>query len=703
MFPSYDLKKELEKLREKVNWNIKKEQYDLPYKIYDLIKDWNGPLPNLGDIFTAEEIDALLLTSIDYMSRSLDEHYVGERFIRFVAQTGYQHNLKFHEKGKLLLQRTTPVHHAAKRWFANRWSRTTMSDLLEIYGRFAVNYIDNGSNNDKGRTHFHVACEYECYDAVEKFLDFQQDPNCLEKSSGNSPLILTLTNYKVDVMQLLLERGADPNLANAEGSTPFHIICSNRSCDADLVNILRKYSLDKYRPLQVNAQDKSGNTPLHLAFQLGICGVEKAKLMLLCGANPNIANKKGFTPLHFMRDLNKDLVESFFKIIEKQNQTVQVEAQNNLGDTPLHSALWCENAKLAELLLKRGADPNLANRKKVTPLHIIGIIGGSRKESGEVAKKFFEINDELNQTLQINAQDNLGNTPLHYAVIKEYWDESELFLKRGANPNLTNKQGSTPLHLICQRKYDDDLVRQFFKLNDDIHQTVRIDAVDNLGRTPLEWAVANILPNVVGELLDRGADLSDFVFPTEGYFTKDYIKLIPDNAPLFFELRLASDILIIVEYLEEKGYELSQSDALTIMDFFVKYRLFDESAAIDARWSNNEEFVNSAKKIKIIPDLSLYDLIQLQPEKAAKLLTYTDYNEFNNNVKLWDLPQNSIRACSLYLCEKMSREFFRSWAMDPFFKMIHYRLPILCCEMIIENLTNKDFFNICLANEGRNS
>ncbi|CAB0033845.1 unnamed protein product [Trichogramma brassicae] len=227
------------------------------------------------------------------------------------------------------------------------WSRTTMSDLLEIYGRFAVNYIDGFSK----RTHFHVACEYECYDAVEKFLDFWQDPNCLEEKS--------------------------------------------------------------------------------------------------------------------------DFVESFFKIIEEQNQAVQVDAQNNLGNTPLHSALWFENAKLAELLLKSGADPNLANRKKVTPLHIIGMRGGSSKCGDKVLKKFFEINGELNQTLQINVQDNLGNTPLHYALMEGHWDVSELFLKRGADPNLTNKQGSTPLHLICQRKRDDDLVRQFFKLNDDIHQTTR--------------------------------------------------------------------------------------------------------------------------------------------------------------------------------------------------------------------------------------
>ncbi|CAB0038936.1 unnamed protein product [Trichogramma brassicae] len=49
------------------------------------------------------------------------------------------------------------------------------------------------------------------------------------------------------------------------------------------------------------------------------------------------------------------------------------------------------------------------------------------------------------------------------------------------------------------------------------------------------------------------------------------------------------------------------------------------------------------------------------------------------------------------LCERVSRTFFRDWALDPFLELIHYRLPIECCEMVIEELRNQDLYNVCLA------
>ncbi|CAB0031429.1 unnamed protein product, partial [Trichogramma brassicae] len=43
------------------------------------------------------------------------------------------------------------------------------------------------------------------------------------------------------------------------------------------------------------------------------------------------------------------------------------------------------------------------------------------------------------------------------------------------------------------------------------------------------------------------------------------------------------------------------------------------------------------------------------------------------------------------------RKFFRRWELDPFMELIHYRLEILCCNMIIEQLTNNDLYLRSLA------
>uniref|UniRef100_A0ABD2WB32 Uncharacterized protein n=1 Tax=Trichogramma kaykai TaxID=54128 RepID=A0ABD2WB32_9HYME len=161
-------------------------------------------------------------------------------------------------------------------------------------------------------------------------------------------------------------------------------------------------------------------------------------------------------------------------------------------------------------------------------------------------------------------------------------------------------------------------------------------------------------------------------------------------------MEVASGALSVVESLNKRGYELEQSDALTIMKFFAKYELFEKSAELH-KFLHDKDFAKELKEVMVSQSLSLYDLIQLQPREAAKRLTYLDYLQLENSCKLWRLPQDLIRACALHLCEKLSRGFFLRWAVEPLMELIHYRLPILCCDMIIEQLTNNDLCNVCLA------
>uniref|UniRef100_A0ABD2VWN2 Uncharacterized protein n=1 Tax=Trichogramma kaykai TaxID=54128 RepID=A0ABD2VWN2_9HYME len=272
--------------------------------------------------------------------------------------------------------------------------------------------------------------------------------------------------------------------------------------------------------------------------------------------------------------------------------------------------------------------------------------------------------------------------PLHLALAYNRKKVAELLLRGGADPNLANEEGSTPLHVICQRKYDDDTTRLFFEICDDVRKTVRVDALDKSGRTPLRLAVANLLPNTVQVLFDRGADLSTFVFPTK----IDFGEKFKANHRQIFEFGLASSLLIIVERLEKRGYELYQRDALTIMSLFAHNGVLEWSADLEKSWCDDERFATGAKRTTIAPSLSLYDLIQLRPEKAAKLLTCKDYLEIARSDDYWCLPKR--KNCDLYLCEIMCRRFFRRWALNHFLELTRCELPILCCELPRKDATS---------------
>ncbi|KAL7306771.1 hypothetical protein TKK_0001133 [Trichogramma kaykai] len=133
------------------------------------------------------------------------------------------------------------------------------------------------------------------------------------------------------------------------------------------------------------------------------------------------------------------------------------------------------------------------------------------------------------------------------------------------------------------------------------------------------------------------------------------------------------------------------------MKFFSECKLFKKLIDLKEYWYYNYYDEPKAKKIMIIPSLSLYDLMQLRPEEAAKQLTFKDYFKFAWSDKLFELSKIYRKACALHLCEKLSMGFFRSWALHSFWKLIHYRVPILCCHMILDELINEDLCNICLT------
>ncbi|CAB0027882.1 unnamed protein product [Trichogramma brassicae] len=426
--------------------------------------------------------------------------------------------------------------------------------------------------------------------------------------------------------ELLLQRTTPVHHASLSGS----IILVH----APMVHELFKV----YNRFDVNYMDKSGLTHFHVACELGFDDLVQEFLEL--GQDPNCPTSESVNP-------------------------------------PLHLALARYEFKVAELLLKSGADPNFANAEGLTPLHVIC----KRKWEEDQLEMLFEICDEKNQLVRVDAQDKLGNTPLHLALRNSLEETATFLVRMGADPNLTNAEGFTPLHIICKssNNYSYEVVKKFLKINAELDQLVQIDAQDNEGRTPLQLAVANCNPNLIDVLLDHEADLSKFVFPTESYFGMGY-----KPKHIIYDSILVSGALAVVERLCNRGYELDRSDALIIMRLVEDCDFLNQSVSAKGCFRNDECSARIAKEIMIKndndSDLSLHDLIQLRPKEATKKLTYSDYYEFAMSAKLWRLPQPHRNACGVHLCEKQLRGFFRQWALDPFKKLIHYRLPLECFE-----------------------
>jgi ankyrin repeat protein len=116
---------------------------------------------------------------------------------------------------------------------------------------------------------------------------------------GATPLLVAAHAGDVEVMRLLIARGADPLTTTDDGTTPLMMAAGLGTAEDETLipvsNRLEAAALCVELGMDVNAANEAGNTALHATAFLGLDNV--ARFLLDKGAHVNQKNKKGETPL----------------------------------------------------------------------------------------------------------------------------------------------------------------------------------------------------------------------------------------------------------------------------------------------------------------------------------------------------------------------------------------------------------------------
>ena len=252
--------------------------------------------------------------------------------------------------------------------------------------------------------------DYSIYDAawlgdIEKVRELLVDRSILDKARYiyKEPILSAAAREgHSDVVQLLLDNGADPNAAGRFGELPLHTAAY--AGHLRIVEVLLKNGVN------VNQKGKFGETSLHWASAEG--HLEIAKFLLQNGADVNGKTKKHCSSFNVILSVDESVVELRLKYLEIEDIRNQAEITGRQvqtmmiprlafasGDSPLHSAAQWGNLEIVKLLLQNGADVNAKNKWGETPLHYAAVF-----DHKEIARVL------LDAGADINAKDNDGQT-----------------------------------------------------------------------------------------------------------------------------------------------------------------------------------------------------------------------------------------------------------------------------------------------------
>ncbi|KNC53854.1 uncharacterized protein AMSG_09805 [Thecamonas trahens ATCC 50062] len=171
---------------------------------------------------------------------------------------------------------------------------------------------------------------------------------------------------------LLNKLAASPKVVNDREWTPLHVTALRSH--AKVAKVIVGHSA-----ADINAQSKSGRTPLHLAARTGALAV--AEVLIASGAALDARSHDGFTPLHHaVKENNLDVASALLAA------GARVDTRAVAGTSPLHTAALLGNLDAVRALLAAGAPVDaLTTATDSTPLSLAAARGRTRVVSALVA------------------------------------------------------------------------------------------------------------------------------------------------------------------------------------------------------------------------------------------------------------------------------------------------------------------------------
>jgi ankyrin repeat protein len=243
------------------------------------------------------------------------------------------------------------------------------------------------------------------------------------------PVVSAAKDGQFDAVTRLLERGADVNAAEADGTTALH--WATRAADTQLMTRLLAAGAE------VNASNRYGVTPLQLAAENG--NVDSLRTLLTAGANANAVLPEGETVL--MTAARTGVPDAVLVLL---NAGADLHARERwYGETALLWAAAEDHADVVRLLIAHGADVN----ERSAPQHFEKRRAGQSILSlGEWTPLMYAARENARGVVtaltdahaSLDLVDPDGATALVIAILNANYELARQLLEAGADPNVVD-------------------------------------------------------------------------------------------------------------------------------------------------------------------------------------------------------------------------------------------------------------------------